>query len=83
VARLQAADVKNDMVSPTEGTGEMSEILSPEEFAAILWPGMFKLGWRDQDPTSAFFQAECYCLEKATEMLKTIEVRRKAEEKAK
>lgn len=51
--------------------------LTPEEFAAILWPGMFRPGWKDQDATSAFFQAECYCLQKAEGMLETIEVRRK------
>jgi hypothetical protein len=54
------------------------EPLTPEEFAAILWPGMFLPGWRETDPTSAFFQAECFCLKKAEEMLKTIEVRRKS-----
>lgn len=53
------------------------EPLTPEEFGAILWPGMFQPGWRDQDSSSAFFQAECYCLEKATAMLEIIEVRRK------
>lgn len=58
-------------------------VLSPEEFAAILWPGMFKPGWREQDTASAFYQAECYCLRKAAKMLETIEVRRKAEEKGK
>jgi hypothetical protein len=61
----------------------MSDPLSAEEFAAILWPGMFKPGWRTQDPTSAFFQAECYCLDKAMKMLEMIEVRRKAEGKTK
>lgn len=55
----------------------LSEPLTAEEWAAILWPGMFKPGWRDQDPSNAFFQAECYCLEKAEKMLQTIEVRRK------
>jgi hypothetical protein len=51
--------------------------LTAEEFAAILWPGMFKEGWKDQDPTSAFYLSELYCLDKATKMLELIEVRYK------
>lgn len=54
------------------------EPITAEEFATFLWPGMFKPGWREADPTSAFFQAECFCLKKAEQMLEEIEMRHRS-----
>ncbi len=54
--------------------GNEIEPLTAEEFAAILWPGMFKPGWRDRE---VWFQEHCYCLNKAEELLKIVEVRYK------
>lgn len=55
----------------------MPEPLTAEEFAAILWPGMFREGWRDLDWSDSWYQAHLYCLKKAEDLLKHIEVRRR------
>lgn len=53
---------------------ENKKPLTPEQYAAILWPGLFKSGWRELDPSDTFFQAACYCIKKSEEMLEKIEV---------
>ena len=57
------------------------EPLTPEEFARILWPGMFLPGWdtrRSEFDDDSWYRAHLYCLQKAEAMLQTIEVRRKS-----
>ncbi len=61
----------------------MNDVLTAEQSAAILWPGFFKKGWRDKNSDDPFFQAECYCLKKAEELLENIEVRYKNNAKSK
>lgn len=51
--------------------------LTAEEYAAILWPGMFQDGWQKMSVDNPFMQAHFYCLNKAEKMLQTIEVYRK------
>jgi hypothetical protein len=51
--------------------------LTAEEYAEILWPGLFTKNWKDLPTEDTFKQACFYCLERSEEMLETIEVYRK------
>jgi len=55
----------------------MNDPLTPEQFAAILWEGMFKEGWQNMSVDDPWIQAHFYCLNKAEKMLQNIEVRMK------